>query len=84
MLVKMAAIMFGKLTRQVSNGILNKRWPFSSELKVNLYQIELIVMLGRVLLQFISEFKEIELLHKTVWAPFRRNMHEKRKVQNVR
>ena len=35
-------------------------WPFSSELKVNLYQIELIVMLGRVLLQFISEFKEIE------------------------
>ena len=35
-------------------------WPFSGELKVNLYQIELIVMLGRVLLQFISEFKEIE------------------------
>ena len=68
-------------------------WPFSSELKVNLYQIELIFMLGRagildvyigslgrVLLQFISEFKEIELLHKTVWAPFRRNMHEKRKM----
>ena len=35
-------------------------WPYSSELKVNLYQIELIVMLGRVLLQFISELKEIE------------------------
>ena len=31
-------------------------WPFSSESKINLYQIELIVMLGRVLLQFISEF----------------------------
>ena len=35
-------------------------WPYSSELKVNSYQIELIVMLGRVLLQFVSEFKEIE------------------------
>ena len=35
-------------------------WPFFSELKVNLYQIELIVMLGSMLLQFISEFKEIE------------------------
>ena len=35
-------------------------WPFSSELKVHLYQIELIVMLGRVLLQFVSEFKEIK------------------------
>ena len=56
----MAAIMFGKVTRQVSNGILEEMWPFSSELKVNLYQIELNVMLRRVLLQFISEFKEIE------------------------
>ena len=35
-------------------------WPFSSELKVNFYQIKLIVMLGRVLLQIISGFKEIE------------------------
>ena len=56
----MAAIMFGKVTRQVSNGILNECGPFCSELKVNLYQIKLIVMLGIVLLQFISEFKEIE------------------------
>ena len=54
-------------------------WPFSSELKVNLYQIELIVMLGRVLVQFIQNLRKSNLLHKTVWAPFRRNMHEKRK-----
>ena len=50
-------------------------WPFSSELKVNLYQIVLIAMLGTVFLQHISESRKSNLLHKTVWAPFSRNMH---------
>ena len=44
-------------------------WPFFSELKVNLYQIELIVMLGSMLLQFISEFKEIGICYIKLYGP---------------